>query len=57
MAMGALRHDKPCKLKELRAALGIDGENPAAHTALSDAREVKLIWDALRTRKNSLVLP
>lgn len=52
VAMGALGHDKPCSLKDLRAALGIAGENPAAHTALSDAREVKLIWDALRRRRN-----
>lgn len=48
MAMGALGHREPFSLKELRGALGIPGENPAAHTALADAREVKIIWDALR---------
>ncbi|MDB5095561.1 MAG: hypothetical protein JWO85_3662, partial [Candidatus Eremiobacteraeota bacterium] len=50
MAMGALGHPQPCSLKDLRAALGIAGENEAPHTALADAREVKLIWDALRER-------
>lgn len=48
MAMGKLGHDEPCRLKDLRAALGISGENEAAHTALADAREAKLIFDALR---------
>jgi oligoribonuclease (3'-5' exoribonuclease) len=52
LAMGALGHDAPCSLKDLRAALGIEGENEAAHTALSDAREVKLIWDALKARRS-----
>jgi DNA polymerase III alpha subunit (gram-positive type) len=54
VAMGALGHEKPCRLKELREALGLKGENPAAHTALSDAREVKLIWDTLRSRNLQL---
>lgn len=53
MAMGALGHDVPCKLKDLREALGIGGENPAAHTAISDAREVKLIFDAIRSRNEA----
>ena len=48
MAMGALGHDAPCHLKELRAALGIAGENEAPHTALGDALEVETIWRALR---------
>lgn len=55
MAMGALGHDAPCRLEELRAALGIEDENPAAHTALADAREVKLIWDALKAKRQSAV--
>lgn len=49
MALGALRLPEPCSLKDLRSALGIPGENEAAHTALGDAREVKLIFEALRT--------
>lgn len=48
MAYGALGLDTMPPLKELRERLGIPGENEAAHTALADAREVKLIYDALR---------
>jgi len=43
---GALGTTSPASSKELREARGIACENPADHTALSDAREVKLIWDA-----------
>jgi oligoribonuclease (3'-5' exoribonuclease) len=50
MAMGALGLDTMPPLKVLREKLGIPGKNQAAHTALADAREVKLIWDALRAR-------
>jgi len=50
MAFGALGLPTIPPLKELRTALGIEGENEAAHTALADAREVKLIFDALRAR-------
>lgn len=50
MAMGLLGQDAPGSLKSLREALGIPGENPAAHTALSDAREVKIIFEAIRAR-------
>jgi DNA polymerase III alpha subunit (gram-positive type) len=54
VAMGFLGHDAPCKLSELREALGISGENPAKHTALADAAEVKLIWDTLRARARGI---
>jgi hypothetical protein len=50
VALGALGHAAPLSLRDLRAALGIAGANAAAHTALADAAEVKLIWDALRAR-------
>jgi hypothetical protein len=55
LVMGALGHDAPCSLKDLRIALGLEGENPAPHTALSDAREVKIIFDALRARRKTSV--
>lgn len=48
MALGRFPHNEPCSLKDLRGLLGIPGENEAAHTALADAREVKLIFDALK---------
>jgi DNA polymerase III epsilon subunit-like protein len=51
MALGALGLGTMPSLKDLRSALGIPGENEAAHTALADAREVKLIYDALMARQ------
>lgn len=57
LAMGALGHDEPCSLKDLRAALGLPGENLAPHSALADAQEVKIIFDALRARKEVLTRP
>jgi DNA polymerase III epsilon subunit-like protein len=53
MAFGALGLPTMPPLKVLRDALGIPGENEAAHTALADAREVKLIFDALRARQSA----
>jgi DNA polymerase III epsilon subunit-like protein len=47
VAMGATGAAFPGSLKDLRAALGIAGQNEAEHSALSDAREVKTIHDAL----------
>lgn len=47
MAMGALGWTSPRSLKELRGALGIEGENESAHDALADAMEAKLIYDAI----------
>lgn len=55
MAFGALGLPDMPSLKHLREALGIPGENEAAHTALADAREVKLIFDALRARSHAAV--
>ena len=53
MAFGALGLSTMPRLKDLRTALGIAGENEAAHTALADAREVKIIFEALRKRAAS----
>jgi len=50
MAFGALGLPTMPPLKELRSKLGIPGENEAAHTALADAREAMLIFDAIRAR-------
>lgn len=50
MCFGALGLDSMPPLKVLREKLGLPGANEAAHTALADAREVKLIFDALRER-------
>lgn len=47
MAMGLLGWVEPRSLKDLRAALGISGENAAPHTALEDAREVQTIFNAI----------
>jgi DNA polymerase III alpha subunit (gram-positive type) len=49
MALGRFPLSEPCSLKDLRGLLGIPGENEAAHTALADAREVKLIFEAMRS--------
>lgn len=35
------------RLKDLRDALGIPGENDAPHSALADAREAKLIYETI----------
>ena len=51
MVMGALGLDSPPSLREIRGLLGIAGANPAPHSALADAREVKLMWDELQKRK------
>lgn len=56
MAFGALGLETMPPLKVLREALGIPGENEAAHTALADAREVKMIFDALRQRSLRLAV-
>jgi len=50
VAMGVLGEVAPRKLKNLRKAFALAGENPAAHTAEGDADEVKLIWDTIRAR-------
>lgn len=50
VVMGALGLAIPPKLKECRSLLGLPGANEAPHSALSDAREVKFIWDTLRSR-------
>ena len=50
MAFGLLGLSDMPSLKVLREKLGIAGENPAAHTALADAQEVRLIFDAIRDK-------
>jgi oligoribonuclease (3'-5' exoribonuclease) len=47
VAMGAFGWDTPKPLRHLREALCIPGANAKPHDALEDAREVKIIWDAL----------
>jgi DNA polymerase III epsilon subunit-like protein len=51
MAMQEFGWPAPRRIKDLRATLGIEGENPAPHTALGDAMEAKVIFEALRARK------
>ncbi len=47
MAMGVLGLPKPPRLKEMRLLLGIPGQNPAPHSALSDAKEVKICFEKM----------
>lgn len=51
MVFGAFRLSTMPSLKELRSILGIPGENDAPHTALSDAQEVRLIFESLQKSK------
>lgn len=50
MAFGRFSYPEPCSLAHLRELLGLPGENEAPHSALFDARETKLIFDALRSK-------
>lgn len=47
MALGKLGLDRMPSLNKLRKLLGIPGDNEPAHRALDDAREVKIIFEAL----------
>lgn len=53
MAFGLLGLPKMPSLAKLRSVLGIEGANDAPHTALSDALEAKLIFDAIRAKASA----
>jgi hypothetical protein len=49
--MQAFALDRPPRLKDQRALLGIEGQREAKHAALADACETRLIFNALRARR------
>jgi DNA polymerase III epsilon subunit-like protein len=49
MAMAIFHLDRPPALKDIRGLLGLPPATAPAHNALNDAREAKLVFEAMRS--------